>query len=150
MHVLPRVAELEERFGDDLVVIGVHAGKFAEERDTANIRQAVLRHEITHPVVNDTGFQIWQQFGVRAWPTLVLIDPAGNYAGTESGEIDADEFAPAIQRLHDYIIDNGYTQRGHHHEIYLSDPRRTAPERLKKMSALSGPASPSGSLFHTA
>lgn len=41
------------------------------------------------------------------------------------------EEAPTIQRLHDYIADQGLRRRGKHHEIYISDPRRTAPERLK-------------------
>lgn len=36
-----------------------------------------------------------------------------------------------IRRLHDYMTDNGLAARGQHHEIYLSDPRTTAPERLK-------------------
>jgi hypothetical protein len=36
-----------------------------------------------------------------------------------------------IRRLHDYMTDNGLAARGRHHEIYLSDPRTTAPERLK-------------------
>ncbi len=38
---------------------------------------------------------------------------------------------PTIQRLHEYIAERGYRRRGKHHEIYLSDPGRTAPERLK-------------------
>ncbi len=38
---------------------------------------------------------------------------------------------PAIERLHAFAKENGYELRGKHHEIYLSDPRRTAPERLK-------------------
>jgi len=42
----------------------------------------------------------------------------------------ADE-APTIARLHAYIVENGYQTAGKHHEIYLSDPRRTAPEKLK-------------------
>ena len=42
----------------------------------------------------------------------------------------ADE-APTIQRLHHFIKDGGHQLRGKHHEIYLSDPRRTAPEKLK-------------------
>jgi hypothetical protein len=42
----------------------------------------------------------------------------------------ADE-GPIIQRLHDFARDNGYQLRGKHHEIYLSDPRRTAPEKLR-------------------
>jgi hypothetical protein len=42
----------------------------------------------------------------------------------------ADE-GPTIERLHAFIEEQGYAKRGRHHEIYLSDPRRTAPERLK-------------------
>lgn len=42
----------------------------------------------------------------------------------------ADE-GPTIERLHSYIAQHGMTFRGHHHEIYLSDPRRTAPEKLR-------------------
>jgi hypothetical protein len=38
---------------------------------------------------------------------------------------------PTIERLHAYIHDNGYVPRGKHHEVYLGDPRRTAPEKLK-------------------
>ncbi len=38
---------------------------------------------------------------------------------------------PTIARLHAYIREQGYRPSGKHHEIYLSDPRRTAPERLK-------------------
>lgn len=43
----------------------------------------------------------------------------------------ADE-APTIARLHQvFLPENGLVENGHHHEIYLGDPRKTAPERLK-------------------
>ncbi len=42
----------------------------------------------------------------------------------------ADE-GPTIQRLHDFIEEQGFQRRDKHHEIYLSDPRRTAPEKLR-------------------
>jgi hypothetical protein len=38
---------------------------------------------------------------------------------------------PTIARLHDFMKENGYTFNGRHHEIYLGDPRRCAPEKLK-------------------
>ncbi|MGZ5368112.1 MAG: GyrI-like domain-containing protein [Aeromicrobium sp.] len=38
---------------------------------------------------------------------------------------------PTIQRLHAFIDEQGYERTGKHHEIYLSDPRRAAPEKLK-------------------
>lgn len=42
----------------------------------------------------------------------------------------ADE-GPTIQRIHDFAKEQGFRLRGKHHEIYLGDPRRTKPERLK-------------------
>lgn len=42
----------------------------------------------------------------------------------------ADE-GPTIARMHAFIADNGYVPNGKHHEIYLGDPRRAAPEKLK-------------------
>jgi len=41
------------------------------------------------------------------------------------------EERPTIEKLHRFADKNGYTLRGKHHEIYLGDPRRTKPERLK-------------------
>ena len=38
---------------------------------------------------------------------------------------------PTIESLHNFIKENGYELRERHHEIYLSDPRRSAPERMK-------------------
>lgn len=58
MHILPDLAYLEHKYRNELVVIGVHAAKFANEREADNIRQAILRYEIEHPVVNDYQFQI--------------------------------------------------------------------------------------------
>jgi len=39
--------------------------------------------------------------------------------------------APTIEKIHQFIAENGYQLCGKHHEIYLSDPRRAAPEKLK-------------------
>ena len=41
------------------------------------------------------------------------------------------EEGPTIKKVHDFIIDNGYKLSGKHHEIYLSDIRRAAPEKWK-------------------
>ena len=86
MHVIPDLKALEKKYPNELVVIGVHSAKFTNERDADNIRQAILRYEIEHPVVNDYEFRIWRTYGVRAWPTLALIDPGGYVIGGLSGE----------------------------------------------------------------
>lgn len=87
MHILPQLRKLEQRYPEELTVIGVHSAKFPTERETESIRQAVLRYRVEHPVVNDRDFLIWQQYGCRAWPTLMFIDPQGNVIGKHEGEL---------------------------------------------------------------
>ena len=86
MHVLPDLAFLEKKYDRQLVVIGVHSAKFENEKDSENIRRAIMRYEISHPVINDSEMTVWRKFGVHSWPTLVLIDPEGFYFGSVSGE----------------------------------------------------------------
>jgi DNA-binding beta-propeller fold protein YncE len=86
MHVIPDLQRLEEKYPHELVVIGVHSGKFSAERLTDNIRAAILRYGVTHPVVNDRDMRIWDAYGVQAWPTQVLIDPDGNMVYKRVGE----------------------------------------------------------------
>lgn len=99
IHIIPDLKRLEAKYADELVVIGVHSAKFYGERETENIRQAILRYEIEHPVVNDNQMSIWQQYAVRAWPTLVLIDPTGKIVGARSGEGIYEPFDEAIGRV---------------------------------------------------
>ncbi len=86
MHILPDLKYLEQKYPNQLVVIGVHHPKFDNEHDTDNIREAILRYEIEHPVVNDSSGKIGQAFNFSSWPTLVLIDPEGKYVGHQPGE----------------------------------------------------------------
>ncbi len=91
--------QLRTRYPNELVVIGVHSAKFPAEKITANIRAAVIRHGIGHPVVNDAELDVWSQYGVRAWPTVVLIDPLGKVVAQQTGEIDAANLLPIIDGM---------------------------------------------------
>ncbi|HEX9781082.1 MAG TPA: thioredoxin-like domain-containing protein [bacterium] len=86
IHVIEELRRLEAAFPDTLVVVGVHSAKFENESRTSQVRQSVLRYEIAHPVVNDARLVLWNTYGVRAWPTLVLIAPDGRVALEASGE----------------------------------------------------------------
>ena len=122
IHIIPDLKRLEAKYADQLVVIGVHSAKFENERDTENIRRIILRYGIEHPVVNDASFAIWERYTVRAWPTLVLIDPEGYIVETVAGEGHYDLLDRAIGAL---VAE--YRQRGKLNEA----PLRFALERAK-------------------
>jgi thiol-disulfide isomerase/thioredoxin len=86
IHIIPDLKKLEAKYANQLVVIGVHSAKFDNEKETENIRRIIMRYEIEHPVYNDADFRVWQSYAVRAWPTQVLIDPAGYVIGAVAGE----------------------------------------------------------------
>jgi thiol-disulfide isomerase/thioredoxin len=99
LHVLEELRPLEERFGDDLVVIGVHSPKFEHERDHEALARAVARYDVGHPVLDDPDRATWDQYGVRAWPTLVLVDPAGYAVAAVSGEGNAAALENTIAKM---------------------------------------------------
>src|SRR5262249_14357807 len=99
IHVLQEVERLERRFGDDLVVIGVHSPAFPPEGAHGAVVPAVERYGISPPVLDDPGLETWRAYTVRAWPTLVLIDPEGYVALQVSGEGQGDRLAVAIETL---------------------------------------------------
>ncbi len=106
-HVLEDLKRLEKKYPEFLVVIGVHSGKFIAEKDVDNIRQAILRHDIDHPVVNDPSMQIWSEYAVRAWPTIMLIDPRGKVIGDHSGEGVFEVFDPVIGQVAKHFEEQG-------------------------------------------
>jgi len=99
MHVLRDLKTLEQRFPDELVVVGVHSAKFANEKSTDNLKRILVRYEIEHPVANDANLEIWRRYGAKAWPTRVIIDPAGNIVGTALGEGNLEGFVNAIRTV---------------------------------------------------
>ncbi len=107
MHILPELKKLEHAYPNEIVVIGVHSAKFETEQDANNIKEAVLRYEIEHPVVNDANHEIWNQYGVSSWPTLCVIDPEGNLIARNSGEIDFKTLDAFFKRALPYYRRNG-------------------------------------------
>jgi DNA-binding beta-propeller fold protein YncE len=96
IHIIPDLERLEAEYAEELVVIGVHSAKFDNEGETENLRRIVVRYGLQHPVVNDADFVVWERYGVRAWPTVVLIDPAGNIVQRRAGERVYEAFQPAV------------------------------------------------------
>jgi len=99
MHILPQLRKLERKYAGALQVIGVHSAKFRAEQATEAVRDAILRYGIEHPVVNDRDFRVWQEYAVRAWPTLMFIDPHGKVIGKHEGEFQLDTFDRLIGQM---------------------------------------------------
>ena len=87
IHTIPDLEWIENKYRDHPVaIIGVHSAKFQNEQDPRNIREAIGRYEVRHPVVVDADMRIWRSYGVSGWPTIIVIDPKGNIVYHQSGE----------------------------------------------------------------
>src|SRR6516162_8961248 len=53
MHIIPALRRVEEKFPEQVVVIGVHSPKFANEKNAASVKDAISRYEIRHPIIHD-------------------------------------------------------------------------------------------------
>jgi thiol-disulfide isomerase/thioredoxin len=141
LHVLDELRPVEERFGDLLVVIGVHSPKFEHERDPAAVAAAVERYGVTHPVLDDPQLRMWDEYAATAWPTLAVIDPEGYVVATMAGE----GHAPALARLVEDLIDThaakGTLRRGD--GPYVAPDEPDTPLRFPAKAILA----PSGCLF---
>jgi thiol-disulfide isomerase/thioredoxin len=86
LHVLDELRPLEAELGDAVVVVGVHTPKFEHEATPDALTAAVARMGVTHPVLDDADRATWEAYTVRAWPTLVLVDPDGYIVAQRAGE----------------------------------------------------------------
>ncbi|XP_076328718.1 NHL repeat-containing protein 2-like, partial [Tachypleus tridentatus] len=88
MHILPDLHNLELRFPEnrELIIVGVHSAKFENEKVLSNLMSAVLRYNISHPVVNDPQGWLWKELHVICWPTLVILGPQSQVLFTLVGE----------------------------------------------------------------
>ncbi len=112
LHVIDELRPLEHKFADALTVIGVHSPKFEYEADAAALAAAVERYEVHHPVLDDPDLITWKQYGARAWPTLVLIDPEGYIVAQLSGEGHAHALEALLVELVDLHAGRGTLHAG--------------------------------------
>ncbi|MFE5807652.1 NHL domain-containing thioredoxin family protein [Streptomyces sp. NPDC056491] len=112
LHVLDELRELEEKHRDTVVIIGVHSPKFVHEAEHAAVVDAVERYQVHHPVLDDPELATWKQYAVRAWPTLVVIDPEGYIVAQHAGEGHAHAIARLVEELEAEHEAKGTLRRG--------------------------------------
>jgi len=124
-HVLAELRPIEVEFADVLTVVGVHSPKFEFEKNPDSVLSAVHRHGIEHPILNDPDMSTWRAYGVRAWPTLVLIDPIGEVVGTWSGEGHGHAIAATIKELIPFYESKDQLVRGK--SLYMAEAITKSP-----------------------
>ncbi|MEV7236690.1 NHL domain-containing thioredoxin family protein [Streptomyces sp. NPDC051020] len=112
LHVLDELRELEEKHRDTVVIIGVHSPKFVHEAEHQAVVDAVERYEVHHPVLDDPELATWKQYAVRAWPTLVVIDPEGYVVAQHAGEGHAHAIEKLVEELEAEHAEKGTLRRG--------------------------------------
>ena len=112
LHVLDELRELEEKHRDTLVIVGVHSPKFVHEAEHQAVVDAVARYDVRHPVLDDPELATWKQYAVRAWPTLVVVDPEGYVVAQHAGEGHAHAIAALVAELEAEHAAKGTLRRG--------------------------------------
>ncbi|KAB7848367.1 NHL domain-containing thioredoxin family protein [Streptomyces mobaraensis] len=112
LHVLDELRELEEKHRDTTVIVGVHSPKFVHEAEHQAVVDAVERYEVHHPVLDDPELVTWKQYAVRAWPTLVVVDPEGYVVAQHAGEGHAHALEALVSELEAEHEAKGTLRRG--------------------------------------
>ncbi|MEV6191029.1 NHL domain-containing thioredoxin family protein [Streptomyces sp. NPDC051920] len=112
LHVLDELRELEEKHRDTVVIVGVHSPKFVHEAEHQAVVDAVERYGVEHPVLDDPELATWKQYAVRAWPTLVVIDPEGYVVAQHAGEGHAHAIERLVEELEAEHTAKGTLRRG--------------------------------------
>jgi thiol-disulfide isomerase/thioredoxin len=137
LHVLDELRELEERHRDTVVIVGVHSPKFVHEAEHQAVVDAVERYGVHHPVLDDPELATWRQYAVRAWPTLVVIDPEGYVVAQHAGEGHAHALEQLVAELEVEHGAKGTLRRGD--GVYVPpEPVATDLRFPGKMLALPG------------
>ena len=107
---LPSLIDYDERYrARGLTIIGIHTPEFppySGEHDRENVRRAVRAYGIRYPVAQDNDRRTWDAYGIRFWPSFVLIDRRGRIRYAAAGEFHErdrtyDDWSRRIERLLD-------------------------------------------------
>lgn len=100
-NLLEELRVLQARHAEGLRVIGVHVPKFEAERSARLAHKTVNRLGLRFPVAHDGGFVAWQHYGLRVWPSVVLISPLGQVVATVQGDRQREVLEHLITRTLD-------------------------------------------------
>jgi DNA-binding beta-propeller fold protein YncE len=107
LHTLPTLRIIEDYYPAEVAVIGIHSPKFDHERDPIALACALERYGITHPVAHDPHSGLWNEYCIRAWPSLVFISPDGMVIGQLAGEPNPEVLLNGIGAMLEHFTTEG-------------------------------------------
>src|SRR3989338_8304440 len=87
LRTLPYIKEWHEKYAKHgLVIVGIHTPEFEFEKDIRNVKDAVKRHKIKHPIALDSNYEMFKAYNNHYWPRKYLIDADGKIVYDHIGE----------------------------------------------------------------
>ena len=105
--MLPELEWLENKYADEpgVAFVGCHSAKFTNERESDKVREAVMKYDVKHPVINDEEMIFWDMLERNSWPSIAILSPEGCPLIFMSGEGNRDRIDSFLQTAVEYYDD---------------------------------------------
>jgi len=98
---IEKLKELDAKNPDSLAIIGVHNPIFDNEKNYNSVKKAVIRHEISYPVINDSGLELAKKFNIKNNPSFLIFGLSGRVDKKYVGSDSIDKVVSRAQELID-------------------------------------------------
>ena len=98
-NLLDDLRFIQAKHAESVSVFGIHTPKFETERNGKLVQKAINRAGVRFPVASDPGFVTWQHYGVRAWPSVAVVDSRGYLIEVASGDMRRELLDEVVTRL---------------------------------------------------
>jgi thiol-disulfide isomerase/thioredoxin len=108
-NTVPSLVDFDRKYRDrGLTVIGIHTPEFppyAGEHDRGNLLRALKQYHIEYPNAQDNDSRTWNLYGIRFWPSFVLIDKKGliRYQGAGEFHLNDHNYQLWDQRIRELL-----------------------------------------------
>lgn len=126
-NLLVELGYLQAKYGDGLTVLGIHTPKFDAQRDPGLVARAVNRLGVRFAVASDSDAVTWQHYGIRAWPSVALVDAEGRFVEIVAGDQQRDLLEQKIATLLDEAGERGL-------RVYANAPTCLRPEPMRELA----------------
>lgn len=103
---IEKLKELDAKNPNSLVIIGVHNPIFDNEKNYNSVKKAVIRHEISYPVINDSSLDLAKKFNIKNNPSFLIFGLSGR---VDKKYVGSDSIDKVIKRAQELINKNKFS-----------------------------------------